>query len=178
MTDVIDRPQAVAPPSALPGSEEILTAEALGFLADLHQRFDARRRELLTAGLSGRSSSMRGICLISCRKRATSAKAIGISRQSRRPSGSAGRDHGPDQRQDGDQRAQLGRQSVHGRFRGRDVTGVGRAGPGPDQPSQPLAGQSRLHRSGDRQTLCAWGHAGRAAGPSTRLALAGTPCDG
>jgi len=49
MSTVLDRPLAVAAPSSLPGAEEILTDGALGFLADLHQRFDARRRELLEA---------------------------------------------------------------------------------------------------------------------------------
>src|SRR5207342_3846375 len=49
VTDVIDRPRAVAAPSALPGAAEILTDEALGFLAELHERFDTRRRELLAA---------------------------------------------------------------------------------------------------------------------------------
>jgi len=49
VTDVIDRPLAVAAPSALPGAGEILTDQALAFLAELHQRFDARRRELLAA---------------------------------------------------------------------------------------------------------------------------------
>jgi malate synthase len=47
MTDVIDLPRAVAAPSALPGAGEILTEEALGFIEELHQRFDAKRRELL-----------------------------------------------------------------------------------------------------------------------------------
>jgi len=47
MSTVLDRPLAVAAPSSLPGAEEILTDGALGFLAELHQRFDARRRELL-----------------------------------------------------------------------------------------------------------------------------------
>jgi malate synthase len=49
VTDVIERPRAVAAPSTLPGVAEILTEEALSFLAELHQRFDARRRELLAA---------------------------------------------------------------------------------------------------------------------------------
>ena len=49
MTDVIERRRVVATPSAIPGAEEILTEEALGFLADLHERFDTRRRELLAA---------------------------------------------------------------------------------------------------------------------------------
>ena len=49
MSMVLDRPLAVAVPSSLPGAEEILTDGALGFIAELHARFDARRRELLAA---------------------------------------------------------------------------------------------------------------------------------
>jgi malate synthase len=49
VSTVLDRPRAVAAPSALPGADEILTEEALGFVAELHQRFDTRRRELLAA---------------------------------------------------------------------------------------------------------------------------------
>jgi malate synthase len=47
VSEVIDRPQAVAAPSSLHGAAELLTEEALGFVADLHQRFDSRRLELL-----------------------------------------------------------------------------------------------------------------------------------
>ncbi|MFL6766782.1 MAG: malate synthase A [Sphingomicrobium sp.] len=47
MTIVLDRPVAEAAPASLPGAAEILTDGALGFVAELHQRFDARRRELL-----------------------------------------------------------------------------------------------------------------------------------
>jgi len=49
VTDVIDRPRAVAAPSTLPSAGEILSDDALGFLAELHERFDTRRRELLAA---------------------------------------------------------------------------------------------------------------------------------
>ena len=49
MSEVLDRPRAVAAPSTLPGAEEILTEEALEFLGELHARFDARRRQLLAA---------------------------------------------------------------------------------------------------------------------------------
>ena len=47
MSTVLDRPVATAAPSPLAGSSEILTDGALGFIAELHGRFDARRRELL-----------------------------------------------------------------------------------------------------------------------------------
>ncbi|HEY0629552.1 MAG TPA: malate synthase A [Sphingomicrobium sp.] len=49
MTMVLDRPMAAAAPSSLPGADEILTDGAFGFIAELHQRFDARRQELLAA---------------------------------------------------------------------------------------------------------------------------------
>ena len=49
MSTVLDRPMAVAAPSSLAGADEILTDGALGFIAELHERFDARRRELLAA---------------------------------------------------------------------------------------------------------------------------------
>ncbi len=47
MSDVLDRPRIVAKPSAVAGAHEVLTAEALAFLAELHQRFDDRRLALL-----------------------------------------------------------------------------------------------------------------------------------
>src|SRR4029453_14079950 len=49
VTDVIERLRAGAAPTSLPGAAEILTEEALGFISELHQRFDGRRRELLAA---------------------------------------------------------------------------------------------------------------------------------
>ena len=47
MSILLDRPVAVASASSLPGADEILTDGALGFVAELHERFDDRRRELL-----------------------------------------------------------------------------------------------------------------------------------
>ena len=49
MSDVIDRPMAEAAASRLPDAAAILTPDALAFVADLHQRFDARRKALLVA---------------------------------------------------------------------------------------------------------------------------------
>ena len=51
MSSVLDRPMAAAAPSHVSGADEILTGGALGFLAELHERFDSRRRELLAARL-------------------------------------------------------------------------------------------------------------------------------
>ena len=47
MSEVLDRPRIIAEPSKVPGADEVLTEAALDFLAELHERFDSRRRELL-----------------------------------------------------------------------------------------------------------------------------------
>jgi malate synthase len=47
MNDVIERPRIAAEPSRVPGADEILSADALDLLAELHERFDGRRRALL-----------------------------------------------------------------------------------------------------------------------------------
>jgi malate synthase len=47
LSDVLDIPRIIAEPSRVPRSDEVLTEAALDFLAELHERFDSRRRELL-----------------------------------------------------------------------------------------------------------------------------------
>lgn len=47
MSDVLDRPRIIAEPSNVEGADELLTEGALDFLAELHERFEGRRRELL-----------------------------------------------------------------------------------------------------------------------------------
>jgi malate synthase len=47
MSDVLERSRIIAEPSSVPGAREVLTDDALEFLADLHERFDGRRLELL-----------------------------------------------------------------------------------------------------------------------------------
>ena len=47
MSDVLDRPRIIAEPSRLPGAGEVLTEAALDFLAELHERFNSRRVDLL-----------------------------------------------------------------------------------------------------------------------------------
>jgi malate synthase len=47
MNQVIERPRIAAEPSRVSGAGEILSQDALDLVAELHERFDARRRELL-----------------------------------------------------------------------------------------------------------------------------------
>jgi len=44
---LLDRPRIIAEPSNVPGADEVLTEAALDFLAELHERFDSRRLDLL-----------------------------------------------------------------------------------------------------------------------------------
>src|SRR5690348_14515259 len=47
MNPVIDHPRIIAEPSGVAGADDVLTESALDFLAELHERFDRRRLELL-----------------------------------------------------------------------------------------------------------------------------------
>ncbi|MEO5612465.1 MAG: malate synthase A [Sphingomicrobium sp.] len=47
MSEVIDRSRLTVAPTAVRGAEQVLTPDALDFLAELHERFDPRRRALL-----------------------------------------------------------------------------------------------------------------------------------
>jgi malate synthase len=47
MNSVIDRPRIVAEPSPIQGADQVLSPDALELVAELHERFDGRRRELL-----------------------------------------------------------------------------------------------------------------------------------
>ena len=44
---MLDRPRIIAEPSRVPRADEVLTEAGLDFLAELHERFDRRRRALL-----------------------------------------------------------------------------------------------------------------------------------
>src|SRR5215210_2597363 len=49
LSDILARSRIAAAPSGVSGAEAILSPDALDFLADLHERFDARRHALLDA---------------------------------------------------------------------------------------------------------------------------------
>ena len=49
MNEVIERPRLAVAPSDVRGADKVLTPDALDFLAELHQRFEQRRRALLAA---------------------------------------------------------------------------------------------------------------------------------
>src|SRR5580765_5046956 len=47
VNSVLDVKRIIAEPSKVPGADEVLTESVLDFLAELHERFDSRRRDLL-----------------------------------------------------------------------------------------------------------------------------------
>jgi malate synthase len=55
VSTVLDLPRVVAEPSGVPGAIDVLTADALGLVMELHERFDARRRALLDKRLDRQS---------------------------------------------------------------------------------------------------------------------------
>ena len=70
--------------------DEILTPEALDFLASLHREFDARRRELLAARSAATRSSRPAGRWTSSRRPRTSATTTGGSPTRRRAWATAG----------------------------------------------------------------------------------------
>ena len=95
-----------------------------------------------------------------------------------RPSRPPGRDHRPGRPQDDCQRAELGREGLHGRFRGRLLADVRQHGRGPGQSQRSLGRQDRLHRPRDRKDLRAQEQSGGADGAPARLAFARAACRG
>ena len=155
-----------------PRHDEILTPEALAFLAELHRRFDARRLASCSpAAPSGRSASTPARCPIFWPRpapiREADWKVAPIPGRSARP---PRRDHRPRRPQDDHQRAQFRRQGVHGRFRGRQLADLGQMIEGQINLQRPLGGDDRLHRRGDRQAYELGEKPRRADGAPARLA--------
>ena len=130
--------------------DEVLTAEALAFLADLHRRFDGRRQELLRCASSATPSWPRAGRSTSWTRPGPSARTTLAGRRARAgPGRPAGRDHRADRPQDDDQRAELRRQGVAGRPRGRQHPALGEHRRGPAQPAR--RDRARASTSGRRR---------------------------
>ena len=154
-----------APPPA-ERTEEILSDGALAFVESLHSRFGQRRSELLAAREQrGKPAEFsRGDAGDPRGRLAGRTGARGL----RRPPGG---DHRPDRPQARHQRAQLGRQGLHGRLRGRQLTDLAQPGRGPRQPDRRDRGHDHLRRR-RRPPLRARREPGHAARAPARLASA------
>ena len=111
------------------GSERVLTQSALEFLARLANEFEPRRQEILAARRERAARQAAG-------ERLDFLPATAHVRDSDWQVAPAPADlndrrveiTGPAERQDDDQRAQLGRQGLHGRLRGLPFADVGQRG--------------------------------------------------
>ena len=120
-----------------PGYETVLTPAALEFVADLTRRFGDRVADLLAARAALQKRLDDGALPDFLPETADVRKAQWrVTPHSRRPAGSARRDHRPDRSQDGHQRAELGRESVHGGLRRLAHADLGQRRAGPDQPAR------------------------------------------
>ena len=160
-------------------SAEVLTPEALEFLADLQRQFGARRDELLAArrtrreriggrraaGVPGDTSEIRGAdWQVAPAPRDLQDRRVEIT--------------GPTEPQDGDQRAELRCPRLAGRPRGRQHPPLAQRRRGPGQPRRRRAAHHRVHVAGG-QGLPA-GRPGPPAGdpaPAARLAPRRGPPD-
>ena len=157
--------------------DDVLTPDAVEFLTDLQREFGDRRRELLArrAERLGRLADGRAARLPRgdgrrARRRLADRPVPG---RDRRPSR---RDHRPGRPEDGDQRAQLGREGLHGRLRGRELPHVGELHLRPAEPDG-CARADDLARHG-REAVLVEGRGRRAVRPPARLAPRGAPLRG
>ena len=111
---------------AIPGADEVLTDEALAFVADLQRRFGRERVALLEARQERQAELDAGV--MPDFPLGTADIRVGDWLVAPAPADlerSACRDHRPGRAEDDDQRAQLGRPRLHGRSRGRALADLG-----------------------------------------------------
>ena len=110
----------------------VLTAPALEFVARLQRTFDARRLSLLERRRAVQAQLDRGEPLRFLEEtRSVREASWKVAPLPGGPAGPARGDHRPGRPQDGHQRAELGRQRVHGRLRGREQPHLGQRGARP-----------------------------------------------
>ena len=141
-------PLAIVEAEPLPRQEEVLTDAALAFVAELHRRFTPRRDELLARRAERRAEIARTSTLDFLPETAAIRaddcwKVAPAPGRAERP---PRRDHRPHRPQDDHQRAQLGRQGLARRLRGRLRAHLGERRPRPAQPDRRLRAPHRLHR--------------------------------
>ena len=135
------------------GFESILTREALDFLATLARRFTPRVHELLARAKSASArwtpATLPDFLPETRAIRESDWRVADLPAGSARP---ARRDHRAHRPQDDHQRAQFGREGVHGRLRGLAHAELGQSDPRPDEPARCGARHHRVHEPG-RQAL-------------------------
>ena len=133
----------------MPSAESVLTDDAVEFLTGLQRRFGPRRaRAARGAAGAGAAAARRRAARLPAGDDGRPRGRLAGRAGARRAAGPPGRDHRPGRPEDGDQRAQLGREDVHGRLRGLELADLGELHRGPGQPhrrarADDLAGHGR-----------------------------------
>ena len=112
-----------------PAFPEIVSPEALAFVAKLQRAFGNRREECLKRRQDRQAALDRGEALdFLPETKSIREERLDLRTDSGGFARSAGRDHRADRSQDGDQCAQFRRKGFHGRFRRREFADVGEHG--------------------------------------------------
>ena len=137
-----------------PQYDEILTPEALRFVASLQRTFGARREELLARRVEAQKKIDSGVLpdfLPETEEiRKGDWKVAAIPHGARGP---ARRDHRTGREEDGHQRPQLGGERLPRRLRGRELAHLGELRRGAAQPPRRHRRDDRLPRPRDRQGI-------------------------
>ena len=165
--------------SRVAGSEEILTPDALEFLAQLHRSFDPVRTALLERRIERQAEIDGGATLgpAARDRRDPRRSPLAGRRGAAGPPRPARRDHRAGRAEDDHQRPQLGRPGVHGGLRGLALADVGERGRRAGRAPRRGPRDARLHVTGG-QVVPPRRSAGDAARPATRLAPSGAPPPG
>ena len=154
--------------------DAILTPDALDFVGSLVRDFGvAARRAARAPPRAPAPVRRRRAPRLPARHAQACASRRGRSRRvAAGPARSPRGDHRPGRSQDGHQRAQLGRERVHGRLRGLQLAHVGQRRARPPAPVRRRRGHDRVHGPRDGEALPARPEAGDADGAAARLAPA------
>ena len=146
-------PKGVAVSAPLtPEFSQILTPEALAFVATLHRQFESRRQELLAARAARQRSSTPASCPDFLPETAKIRDADWkIAPQAGGPARPARRDHRARRPQDGHQRAQLRRATFMADFEDSNSPDLGQHRRGADQPARRRAPHDRLRSTGGKR---------------------------
>ena len=157
-------------PSSDERANDILSPDALDFIAELHGRFEPTRQELLAARRErDREAARRRHARLPRGDEGDPRGRLDRPRAVRRLQEPPRRDHRPDRPQARHQRLELGRQGLHGRPRGLDRADVGERRRRPREPDRRDRPHDHLRRV-RRQALRARRRDRDAAAAPARLA--------
>ena len=161
-----------------PEYARILTPEAVAFAAKLQRAFGPPGRAPRDARDAAGRVRRRQAARLPAGDARGARRRLDLRAGPRRHPGSPRRDHRPGRPQDDRQRAQLGRERLHGGLRGREHAALGQQHPGPHQPARRDPPQDRLHVSPEGKAYKLGDKLAVAVRAPARLAPAGEAREG